>query len=217
MAITVASDIVLDVVKAANPMRVKHAAAKLGATQQATASFAQELGKAGRAQGIAPQLPSDIVMDVIAAADPGQSVEASNKLAGLSQGLLPGPTSPVGGLAGLREKLSASTTQIEPASFTTDSRKVVAHRDFEATVLRSFFETMLPKPEGGFYGQGTAGNVWRSMNADYLAQEFAKTGGIGIAQQLDKGKGSSSASAATIAPAPQWPYFSQPSIASVDL
>jgi hypothetical protein len=215
MAISVASDIVLDVVRAASPRRVEHAAARLGASRQVTSSFDQELGKAGRAQGIAPQLPSDLVMDVIAAAEPAQSAAATDRLASLSGGSLPGKTSPVGGLAGLRERLSANTVQIESVSFATDSRKV-AFREFEAAALKNFFETMLPSTEGGFYGQGTAGNVWRSMNADYLAQEFAKAGGIGIAHQLDRDKGADPVSAATIAPAPQWPYFSQPSIASVD-
>lgn len=216
MAIAVASDIVLDVVKAANPLRAKQAAVRLGAPHQAASSFDRELGKAGRAQGIAPQLTSDIVMDVIAAADPTRSTAASSRLAGLSDGPIAATAGQTGGLAGLREKLSANTVQVEPASFTTGNRKA-AHRDFEATVLRSFFETMLPATEGGFYGQGTAGNVWRSMSADYLAQEFAKTGGIGIARQLDRDKTGGAASSATIASAPQWPYFSQPSIASVDL
>lgn len=211
MAINVASDIVIDVVKAANPMRVKQAAARLGASQGAANAFEQELGKAGRAQGIAPQLTSDIVMDVIAAAHPARSAAAAGKLAGLPGNSVADASNRVEGLAGLRERLSAGPAQIEPASL-TDDRRNVAYRDFEATVLRSFFETMLPGTEGGFYGKGTAGNVWRSMSADYLGQEFAKTGGIGIARQLDGGKDAAPAAAGPIAPAAQWPYFSQPSI-----
>jgi flagellar protein FlgJ len=211
MAIQVASDIVLDVIKAANPIRVRHAAAKLGAAGEITASFDRELGKAQRAQGIASELRSDIVMDVIAAADPAGSVTARDKLASLANGEFARPQN----LAGLREMLDTGTPRIKPTLDPSNIRKT-AYRDFEASVLKSFFETMLPSTDGGFYGQGTAGNVWRSMNADYLAQEFAKAGGIGIAQQLERKTGDSKP-AAPITSAPQWPYFSQPSISGIEL
>jgi hypothetical protein len=212
MAITVASDIVLDVMNAANPMRVKQAAAKLAAAQSAEASFDRELGKAG----IASKLNSDIVMEAMAAADPARLAAASAKLANLSNNLALGAANRAEAMAGLRERLGADLTQSQAASYTNNSREA-AYRDFEATVLRSFFEAMLPSTEGGFYGQGAAGNVWRSMSADYLGQEFAKSGGIGIARRLDRDQTQASASGAAIAPAPQWPYFSQSSLTGVEL
>jgi peptidoglycan hydrolase FlgJ len=213
MAINVASDIIFDVLKAANPIRMKLASTKLSTTQTAVTSFDQEFSKVQHKRGIASKLSSDIVMDVIAAADPARSTAAMSKLAGVPDGSFAGRVD----LAGLREKLNGLPGTVQPVSLTADNGRKLAYRDFEASVLKSFFETMLPSSAGGFYGQGTAGNVWRSMSADTLAQEFAKAGGIGIAQQLDGGKDKDSTAVGTIAPATQWPYFNQPSIASTEL
>lgn len=213
MAINVASDIVLDVLKAADPVRTKQASARLGASQTAASSFGQELDEVRGKQGIATKLSSDIVMDVITAVDPAKSAAATNKLAGLTGD----PAASRIDLAGLRERLSGDLRAMQPASLTAGRGRNLAYRDFEASVLKSFFETMLPSSDGGFYGQGTAGNVWRSMSADYIAQEFAKSGGIGIARQLEGEKNKGSAVAGTITPAAQWPYFSQPSIAGAEL
>ena len=58
---------------------------------------------------------------------------------------------------------------------------------FEAVVLRTFVEAMLP--EEGF-GNGTAGHMWRGQMAGVLADTLTKGGGIGIAAALRKDIGS---------------------------
>jgi Rod binding domain-containing protein len=73
-------------------------------------------------------------------------------------------------------------------------------KDFEAFVLQSFLQEMLPKKAEGVYGSGIAGDVWRSMLAEKLAFEVTERGGIGIADQVRADKIRQSAHAAMSAP-----------------
>ena len=41
-------------------------------------------------------------------------------------------------------------------------------KDFEAFVLQSFIQEMLPKKAEGVYGSGIAGDIWRSMLAELV-------------------------------------------------
>ena len=59
-------------------------------------------------------------------------------------------------------------------------------QQFESFVLRSFVESMLPKEETSYFGTGTAGKIWKSMLAERIGDEMAKSGGIGIADMIDK-------------------------------
>jgi len=69
---------------------------------------------------------------------------------------------------------------------------VVAHQSrvaspleqFEGFVLRSFVESMLPSEASSYFGEGTAGDVWRSMMAEEIGNELARNGGIGIADSI---------------------------------
>ena len=58
------------------------------------------------------------------------------------------------------------------------------YRKFEAFILQTFVETMLPKESEEVFGKGTAGSVWKSMLAEQLGNQLAKGNGIGIAKQL---------------------------------
>ena len=60
-----------------------------------------------------------------------------------------------------------------------------ASQDFEAVFLNSMFQQMFTgvKGEGPFGGDGATG-VWRSFLTDEYAKSFAKSGGIGIADQV---------------------------------
>ncbi|MCQ0988170.1 rod-binding protein [Jiella marina] len=70
-----------------------------------------------------------------------------------------------------------------------EARKVSPLEQFEGFVLRNFVETMLPSTEGEFFGQGTAGEIWRSMLAEEIGKEIAQGGGIGIADMIGEKKG----------------------------
>lgn len=59
-----------------------------------------------------------------------------------------------------------------------------AHREFEAFVLQSFIEAMLPDGADNVFGKGIAGETWKSMMAEKLAREVAKSGHVGIAERI---------------------------------
>lgn len=60
-------------------------------------------------------------------------------------------------------------------------------QDFEAVFLNSMFQQMFTgiQGDGPFGGNGATG-VWRSFLTDEYAKSFAKSGGIGIADQVYK-------------------------------
>ncbi len=60
-----------------------------------------------------------------------------------------------------------------------------AAQDFEAVFLNSMFQNMFTgiSGDGPFGGSGAVG-VWRSMLTDEYSKSFAKSGGIGIADQV---------------------------------
>ncbi|CAN1723983.1 Flagellar protein FlgJ N-terminal domain-containing protein [Hyphomicrobium sp. 1Nfss2.1] len=55
---------------------------------------------------------------------------------------------------------------------------------FEALLLQNMVETMLPKESEAIFGRGTAGEIWKSMMAEQIANQLARTGTIGIAKQI---------------------------------
>ncbi len=66
------------------------------------------------------------------------------------------------------------------------SGRLKPEQAFESFVLRSFIEEMLPKDNKAVFGGGTAGNIWRSMLAERIADEMAAGGGIGIAKTISR-------------------------------
>lgn len=72
--------------------------------------------------------------------------------------------------------------------FTPEQMKARAKKsseDFEAVFLNNMFQQMFTgiDGEGPFGGSGASG-VWRSFLTDEYAKNFAKSGGIGIADQV---------------------------------
>jgi Rod binding domain-containing protein len=51
-------------------------------------------------------------------------------------------------------------------------------------ILRNFVEAMLPKSAETVYGKGLAGDMWKSMMAEQVANVVAQRGGVGIADRL---------------------------------
>jgi Rod binding domain-containing protein len=59
---------------------------------------------------------------------------------------------------------------------------------FEAMVLQTFIQNMLPKDGAAVYGKGMAGEMWKSMLAEKVAGVVAERGGIGIADRMLGGR-----------------------------
>jgi peptidoglycan hydrolase FlgJ len=127
--------------------------------------------------------PSDIVLDVARAADPDRYRAAVERL------------------ARLRSTAEASappaaefTVPPPPASPRPDAsvhaqprRQLDAYGQFEAFVLQSFLQSMLPHNATNVFGKGTAGEFWRSMLAERMGEELARSGQVGIARRLAAG------------------------------
>lgn len=141
--------------------------------------------------------PSDIVLDVAKAADPLAYRAAVDKLARIGTEAA-GPAA-----AAFEEMLSRadSPPAAEPlpptdwrladlrARLTEDHNAQTAsrsdpYRQFEAFVLQTFIESMLPKDANHVFGEGIAGSFWSSMLAEQIAKQMAEAGGLGIADTL---------------------------------
>jgi peptidoglycan hydrolase FlgJ len=206
MSISINTDLVLDVVKASTPDRTRMAQLKLGGDRLNTgivSKFQEFLGGRMFASTHVRDLPADLVGDVVNSADKNRMSAATEKLGGA-------------------EALVASNNLgMGDAANVKNSDK--QNQQFEAMILRSFVEEMMPKATPSLYGEGTAGEIWRSMQSDYMSQEIAKSGGVGIAKMLsskENPKVVDSSGAAmnrivgnfghdqpSIATASEWPYF----------
>lgn len=140
-------------------------------------------------------LPTDIVLGVANAADPQkvrvaverlqkerlQNVSATGKAD--FQTLVTQSASPT-------PKVALSNNTTVPAGLPwagaqhQDKGKLGTFGKLEAFVLQTFVQAMLPKDGQTFFGKGTAGAVWKSMLAEKLANELAKSGQIGLAKRL---------------------------------
>jgi flagellar protein FlgJ len=92
--------------------------------------------------------------------------------------------------------LTEALTRVSPQAKTKARAQA---QDFEALFLNSMFSQMTSGVKGeGPYGDTPGTGVWRSMLTDEYAKSFAKSGGVGIAdnvfrtlilQQATSGKG----------------------------
>ncbi len=67
----------------------------------------------------------------------------------------------------------------------TNAKARAAAQDFEAVFLNSMFQHMFTNTDGdGPMGGSGATGVWRSMLVDQFSKTVAKSGGVGIADQV---------------------------------
>lgn len=138
------------------------------------------------ALAIAP--PSDIVLDVAQAADPLRLQAATSKLAKLAAGA--GASSVDFDLhvqsqavtRSINNALSGSTRLVDtpPPRTATGS----PYQRFEAMVLQTFVQNILPKDEN-LFGDAASADVCRSLLAEQLATQLAKSGRLGIARMIE--------------------------------
>lgn len=132
----------------------------------------------------------DLLSEALSAADPRQAKAAEEKLARMAA--TEGPAAvPFGSLL----TPSASSDQalppdpVPPPRMTNSGLLSVKagkpFEQFEVTVLKTFFESMLPQKANAVFGSGFAGQVWKSWLAQSLAEVTGQAGGIGIARSLE--------------------------------
>ena len=120
---------------------------------------------------MAVSLVTDIVMDVIKAAEPSSAQAAHAKLVQMS------------GAAKSSEPFSAHVGA-NVLSQPHQSADAEAYRKFESLVLGGFIQTMLPDETQSVYGGGLSGDMWKSILAQHLGDAVSERGGIGIANRL---------------------------------
>ena len=133
--------------------------------------------------------PSDIVLDVARAADPEKYRAAVDRLtrlratAAASTAAFTPPT-----------QAPATPAVITDAAATRDfaagaqpRRRLDPYGQFESFVLQSFVQSMLPKNATNVFGKGSAGEFWKSMLAEKMGDELARSGQVGIARRLAAG------------------------------
>lgn len=114
--------------------------------------------------------PGDIIMDVMRAAEPERAQEARAQLQRIAEGARP-PT--------------AFETATSLASSRVSAKEGEGpYQKFEAMVLGTFFQSMLPDSTDSVYGEGMSGDMWKSLLAQQLGDTVAERGGIGIANRL---------------------------------
>ncbi|MCG6121767.1 MAG: rod-binding protein [Microvirga sp.] len=151
---------------------------------------------------------TDIILEVARAADPGRMAAATERLVGFAAGGGPDAGAFAQALGEADGRRAGSTRSFDQGSArvalqnrallghaadsgpaggaprVAETRALTPHQQFEAFVLRNFVETMLPDDSSAAFGSGTAGDIWKGMLADKIADEMARAGGIGIAEQL---------------------------------
>lgn len=122
--------------------------------------------------------PSDIVLDVARAAEPTALEAARTRLSNWagSVGFDVGAAFSAGDLRNSPLGNAGAGAADTPESY----------RKFEAVVLSTFMQSMMPKEAGAVYGEGLAGDMWKSLLSQQLGTEVAQRGGIGIADSLLK-------------------------------
>jgi Rod binding domain-containing protein len=139
--------------------------------------------------------PTDIVLDVARAADPTRYTEAAARLSR--------PTAPGEDFATFLKSTAATgatttAANSKPAAQPTaaagtdggadkTAKAHKAYQGFEAMALATMIESAMPDDASSYFGEGTAGSVWKSMLADQMAKQMAERGGVGIAAELARG------------------------------
>jgi len=130
------------------------------------------------------QTATDIILDVVRAADPAVAQRAEAMLEAASTR----KSEQAAGTPAFQHQLLASA---DPSSLATTEAKndapdksLEVYQRFEAMILQNFIGNMLPQDSEQLYGKGTAGEIWKGMMAEQLGAALAKGSGIGIAARM---------------------------------
>jgi peptidoglycan hydrolase FlgJ len=134
---------------------------------------------------------TDVVLDVLNAADPARASLATQRLNAIAA------TAPGADFsADLDKAASQMAAPPIPIESAADARSRLAEMpggpdklneaktQFEAMMLSSFVGELLPKDAGNVFGAGMAGDMWRSMLAEQVSMQIAKSGKLGLARRL---------------------------------
>ncbi len=127
---------------------------------------------------------SDLILDVARAADPRLAMARTRALTDAA-----GAAGASGGFASTLAEFSPSLTPYgyhnpSPTQLAAETPAHKAAVGLEGVLLKNFVDQMLPKDAPGLFGAGVAGDVWKSMLSEKIANEVAKSGALKLAERL---------------------------------
>ncbi len=142
-----------------------------------------------KGQSVAISPPSDLVLDVVRAADPTGVQAAQAKLQASRAAFAASSLADAGkGFGAALDVIDTPGTKagLDHVDRVKSNRAEMPdeYRKFEASILQNFVNSMLPNDSEQTYGKGSAGEFWKSMMAEKISEEMSKSGGIGIAEQM---------------------------------
>ncbi len=139
-----------------------------------------------------PGFPAlDIVSDVARAANPDKVRLAVKRLEDIGGEKTRIENTPftLATTSSTRASLSAPPRIIDNgAPNGSRSETLTPAQKFEAFLLQSWLESILPKTDGGVYGTEAGAGIWRSMMAEQIASQFARTDIVGLHKLLEHQK-----------------------------
>jgi len=169
MSISPPSDLILDVMKAADPQKMREAASQLRSIAAARAANADALGgKWGESFRLAGMSPDARGAPAIAPEPVGTSATGARGAAA---------SDAAGGGPG---RLSALERKSAPAA----GKMRKSFGELEGVVLENMLNGMLGGSGSEVFGKGLAGEYWRSLMARAIASQVAHRGGMGLAEAL---------------------------------
>jgi hypothetical protein len=138
---------------------------------------------------------SDIILGVASAADGVKQRLALSRLEQMSSKVVASTEQsalPVESMADWATQIRAAGTAssraagpyVASSAKEAPDKKSEVYVQFEAVLLQNMVESMMPEDSQAMFGSGTAGSVWKSMLAEKVAAEIARSGVIGIAKQV---------------------------------
>jgi len=136
------------------------------------------------------------VLEVAKAADPDRAAAVAQRLSALGAAAgadvadfadtlaATAPAAAGPAAANARARFAAAAAAATDA---VDEKTAKAETGFEAVMLNNFVSEMLPKDASSIFGQGLAGDMWKSMLADQVSRQIAKSDALGIAKRLFAG------------------------------
>ncbi|PKA40897.1 rod-binding protein [Rhizobium sullae] len=132
--------------------------------------------------------PSDLVLDVVKAADPMEVQVAQEKLKASRAAFRATSLTENGdGFSAKVDVLDGATekTGLDNVKNRARTEEIPeTYRKFEAMVLQNFIKNMLPSDSEQVYGKGATGDIWKGMMAEQLGNVISEGDGVGIAKQM---------------------------------
>ncbi len=171
MSISPPSDLILDVMKAADPQRMQEAALRLKDMAAARAAAA-ETG--------AGKWSESLKMAGFSPAGAGRKISTPH-LDTASGTRSPAPSAADAAVTQAKSRVPAAADGSGSAAV---HRMRQGYAALEGVVLENMLDGMLGGSGSKVFGEGLAGEYWKSMMARAIASQVARRGGLGLAEAL---------------------------------